>query len=111
MFHQFHVKAEDQDYLRFLWWEDGDLESQPSVYRMKVHVFGAGSSPGYSKYGLKHLAVEVRGSFSEKSIQFIERNFYVDGLMSVSSEAEAAQLVKEASELCSIGKLRFISNS
>nr|XP_046208328.1 uncharacterized protein LOC124037560 [Oncorhynchus gorbuscha] len=115
MFHQFHVKAEDQDYLRFLWWENGDLESQPSVYRMKVHLFGAASSPGCANYGLKHLAAEGRGSFSEKSIQFIERNFYVDdGLTSVSSEAEAAQLVKEARELCSIGKLRlhkFISNS
>ncbi|KAJ8375840.1 hypothetical protein SKAU_G00064200 [Synaphobranchus kaupii] len=32
MFHQFHVKAEDQDYLRFMWWEDGDLEAQPSIY-------------------------------------------------------------------------------
>ncbi|XP_045574418.1 uncharacterized protein isoform X2 [Salmo salar] len=115
MFHQFHVKAEDQDHLRFLWWENGDLESQPSVYRMKVHLFGAASSPGCANYGLKHLAAEGRGSFSEKSIQFIERNFYVDdGLTSVSSEAEAAQLVKEARELCSIGKLRlhkFISNS
>lgn len=82
---------------------------------MKVHLFGAASSPGCANYGLKHLAAEGRGSFSEKSIQFIERNFYVDdGLTSVSSEAEAAQLVKEARELCSIGKLRlhkFISNS
>ncbi|XP_064818501.1 uncharacterized protein LOC135536038 [Oncorhynchus masou masou] len=114
MFHQFHVKTEDQDYLQFLWWENGDLESQPSVYRMKVHLFGAASSPGCTNYGLKHLAAEGRGSFSEKSIQFIERNFYVDdGLTSVSSVAEAAQLVKEARELCSIGKLRlhkFISN-
>nr|XP_046214589.1 uncharacterized protein LOC124041258 isoform X1 [Oncorhynchus gorbuscha] len=115
MFHQFHVKAEDQDYLRFLWWENGDLESQPSAYRMMVHLFGAASSPGCANYGLKHLAAEGQGSFSEKSIQFIERNFYVDdGLTSVSSEAEAAQLGKEARELCSIGKLRlhkFISNS
>lgn len=27
MFHQFHVRPEDQDYLRFLWWENSDLES------------------------------------------------------------------------------------
>ncbi|XP_039456643.1 uncharacterized protein LOC120433805 [Oreochromis aureus] len=46
MFHQFHVKREDQDYLRFLWWENGNLETSPSVYRMKVHLFGAASSPG-----------------------------------------------------------------
>lgn len=32
MFHQFYVKTEDQDYLRFLWWEEGNLEAQPSIY-------------------------------------------------------------------------------
>lgn len=35
MFHQFHVRPEHQDYLRFLWWENGDLESPPSIFRMK----------------------------------------------------------------------------
>lgn len=29
MFHQFHVREEDRDYLRFLWWEDGELQSEP----------------------------------------------------------------------------------
>lgn len=41
MFHQFRVRAEDQDYLRFLWWDNGDFHSSPSVYRMRVHLFGA----------------------------------------------------------------------
>lgn len=46
MFHQFQVKEEDQDYLRFLWWDNGDFQSEPSVYRMRVHLFGVASSPG-----------------------------------------------------------------
>ncbi|KAK7895263.1 hypothetical protein WMY93_020588 [Mugilogobius chulae] len=58
MFHQFHVTREDQDYLRFLWWEKGDLDTTPSVYRMKVHLFGAASSPGCANFGLKHLAAQ-----------------------------------------------------
>ncbi|XP_052445763.1 uncharacterized protein LOC127987458 [Carassius gibelio] len=115
MFHQFHVKEEDQDYLRFLWWEKGDLESKPQVYRMKVHLFGAASSPGCANYGLKHIAAQGRGCFSESSIRFIERNFYVDdGLTSVSTVDEAIKLMKEARELCSTGKLRlhkFVSSS
>ncbi|KAK0147343.1 hypothetical protein N1851_013244 [Merluccius polli] len=115
MFDQFHVKAEDQDYLRFLWWDNGDLESQPSIYRMKFHLFGAASSPGCANYGLKHVAAEGQGNFSDDTIKFIQRNFYVDdGLSSVASEDQAIQLVKEARELCSTGKLRlhkFISNS
>ena len=115
MFHQFYVKAEDQDYLRFLWWEEGNLEAQPSIYRMKVHLFGAASSPGCANFGLRHLADEGRGRFREDTVQFIKRNFYVDdGLASVTSQEQAIQLVKEARELCSTGKLRlhkFISTS
>lgn len=114
MFHQFHVRPEDRDYLRFLWWEDGDLQSEPSVYRMKVHLFGAASSPGCANYGLKHIAAQGQGCFNEASIRFIERNFYVDdGLTSVSTEEEAIQLVSEARQLCSAGKLhihKFVSN-
>lgn len=58
MFHQFHV-ARDQDYLRFLWWDGGDLDCKPSVYRMRVQLFGAASSPGCSNFGLKHLALQT----------------------------------------------------
>lgn len=31
MFHRFHVSPEDRDYLRFLWWEDGDTKAEPSI--------------------------------------------------------------------------------
>lgn len=114
MFHQFHVTKEHQDYLRFLWWDEGDLNSEPSVYRMKVHLFGAASSPGCSNFGLKHLALQGHGRFSEESINFIQRSFYADdGLTSVKSTAEAVQLVEESRALCKTGNLRlhkFVSN-
>lgn len=45
---------------------------------MKVHIFGAASSPGCANYGLKHLAAEGEGSFNEDTIKFIKINFYVD---------------------------------
>ncbi|XP_045076512.1 uncharacterized protein LOC121564685 isoform X2 [Coregonus clupeaformis] len=115
MFHQFHVRPEDQDYLRFLWWENGDLMSPPSTFRMKVHLFGTASSPGCANFGLKHLAAKGRDQFNQNAVKFIQRNFYVDdGLVSVTSDAEAIQLIKEARGLCSTGKLRlhkFVSNS
>lgn len=115
MFHQFYVKKEDRDYLRFLWWEDGNLEVTPSIYRMKVHLFSAASSPGCANFGLKHLATQGHGQYNEDTIRFIQRNFYVDdGLISVQTEAEAIQLIKESRALCYTGKLRlhkFVSNS
>ena len=114
MFHQFHVAKEHQDYLRFLWYDNGDLDSKPSVYRMKVHLFGAASSPGCANFGLKHLALQGQGRFSEEFIKFILRSFYVDdGLSSVMSPAEAIHLVEESRALCRTGNLRlhkFISN-
>ncbi|KAL4009472.1 hypothetical protein ACER0C_003324 [Sarotherodon galilaeus] len=114
MFHQFHVAREHQDYLRFLWWDGGDLDSEPSVYRMKVHLFGAASSPGCSNFGLKYLASQGQGKFSKEAIKFIQRSFYVDdGLTSVRSTAEAIRLVKESRALCKTGNLwlhKFVSN-
>lgn len=56
MFHQFVVHEADRDFLRFLWWEDGNLDAEPKENRMKVHLFGAASSPGCANYGLKYLA-------------------------------------------------------
>ncbi|XP_053733153.1 uncharacterized protein LOC128765925 isoform X1 [Synchiropus splendidus] len=114
MFHQFHVPEPDRDYLRFLWWKNGDLTAEPSEYRMKVHLFGAASSPGCANYGLKHLAKENQGQFPLGS-QYIMKDFYVDdGVTSVADASQAVQLAQEATQLCALGGLRlhkFVSNS
>lgn len=52
MFHRFHMSPEDRDYFRSLWWENGDKNSEPKEYRIKVHLFGAASSPGWANYGM-----------------------------------------------------------
>ncbi|XP_026054611.1 uncharacterized protein LOC113040501 [Carassius auratus] len=113
MFHQFHVEEADRNYLRFLWWKNGDLALHPHEYRMKVHLFGATSSPGCANYGLKHLAKENEGMYPLGS-KFITKDFYVDdGVTSVVSTEEAIQVAREARQLCASGGLRlhkFISN-
>ena len=63
MFHHFLVNEEDRDYLWFLWWENSDASTEPKEYRMKVHLFGAASSPGCANHGLKHLAREYEDEF------------------------------------------------
>ena len=106
MFHQFRVNKEDRDYLRFIW-EDGD-------YRMKVHLFGATSSPGCANFGLKQLAKDHEEE-SVEAAKFIRRNFYVDdGLTSAGSVDTAKKLVLETKQMCTKGNLRlhkFVSNS
>jgi len=56
MFLQVHVMEHCRDPLRFLWWEDGDLNKELLRYRMTVHLFGAGSSPGCCNFALKKTA-------------------------------------------------------
>ncbi|XP_026124742.1 uncharacterized protein LOC113106917 [Carassius auratus] len=113
MFNRFHVIREDQDYLRFLWWLNGDLNTEPGEYRMKVHLFGASSSPGCANYGLKYLA-----SIERKyplAASFIINNFYIDdSLISLESVELAIRLVEEAQARCAKGKLhlhKFVSNN
>lgn len=65
MFHQFLVNEEHRDYLRFLWWEKGDITAELKEYRMKVHLFGAVSSPGCANFGLKYLAKQNESEFPE----------------------------------------------
>ena len=55
MFHQVNVNPEHRNLLRFLWWENGNLDSEPIEYRMTVHLFGATSSPGCANFALKTL--------------------------------------------------------
>ena len=44
MFYQVQVPPRDCDYLRILWWPDGDLNKDPEEYQMLVHLFGGASS-------------------------------------------------------------------
>jgi len=114
MFHRFHVRPGDRDYLRFLWWERGDINEEPLDYRMNVHLFGASSSPGCANFGLKYLA-RIHEQEYPLAAPFLCHDFYVDdGVTSVESTETAIQLVDEARELCKKGKLRlhkFVSNN
>jgi len=56
MFFQVRVSEADCSYLRFLWWPDGNLESNLEEYQMVVHLFGAASSPSCSNFALRKTA-------------------------------------------------------
>ncbi|XP_033113563.1 uncharacterized protein LOC117114125 [Anneissia japonica] len=111
MFHQFHVNKEDRDYLRFLWWENGDNDTDPIECRMRVHLFGAASSLGCANYGIKYVADLFSYRHGAEAANFMKHNFYVDDVSSIS---EAIKLIKNVRKLCADGSLRlhkFISNS
>lgn len=113
MFHRFHVSKENRDFLRFLWWEGGDTRSEPKEWRMRVHLFGAASSPRCANYAMKYLANQNEKEYPQAA-NFIRNHFYVDdGIVSLESVEAAIQLVAEAQAACAKEQLRlhkFISN-
>ena len=113
MFHRIGVAEQNRDLLRFLWWEDGDTTREPTEFRMKVHHFGATSSPGCANYALKMCANDNETNLGPGAANFIRHNFYVnDGVTSVVSVHDAVMLIKDTKEMCSRGfKLHKITSS
>ncbi|XP_014673995.1 PREDICTED: uncharacterized protein LOC106814210 [Priapulus caudatus] len=115
MFHQFRVNGEDRDFLRFMWFRNEDMDQEAVAYRMRVHLFGATTSPGCANFGLKKLAADHRGEFSSEVCDFLTYDFYVDdGLKSCATTQEAIKLVEDSRTLCATGNLRlhtFTSNN
>ena len=113
MFHQFRVSERHRDLLRFFWY---DSNGNRVTYRMKVHLFGASSSPGCATYGFRALCNDnySHGDY-EPAKRFILESFYVDdGLVSVETVHEAKKLIHHAVNICKKGNLRlhkFASNS
>ena len=102
------IQEEHRDLLRFLWWLDGDSSKEVIDYRMKVHLFGASSSPGCAKFGLRRAADDGEEEFGTDAAAFIRKDFYVDdGLKSVSTVPEAIQLIKASQAICSKACLRL----
>ena len=115
MFHQVRVPPKDRDFLRFLWWQDGDIFKPVREYHMNVHLFGATSSPSCTALCLRRCAKDNEAKYSPETIKTIERNFYVDDLLkSVPSAKQGIELANQLTDVLEKGgfKLRkWASNS
>ena len=92
MFHNFKVKENHRNFLKFFWYRDNNPDVDFIEYRMTVHVFGNTPSPATASYGLRksveHSTHDVR--------DFVNRNFYVDdGLVSTPDADSAAELISK----------------
>ena len=102
MFHQFFIDEADRDLLRFFWWSHGDLKNEAEEYRMKVHLFGAASSPGCANFAFKRAANDGEEFGSEAA------DFYVDdGLKSVKCADTAINLIKNCQAMCAKAGLKL----
>ena len=115
MYHQVRVPQEQRNYLRFLWWPDGNTEKQLEEYRMKVHLFGAISSPSCANFALWKTADDFSAIFGgQKTQRTIDSNFYVDDcLKSVADVDEAIESIRDVRNTCNRGGFhltKFVSN-
>ena len=107
MFHQVHVNEEHRDFLRFLWWGQGDTTNEAKEYRMTVHLFGATSSPGCANLALRTAADDGASDLGVDAASFIKENFYVDDVLkSVPTVPETSELITNGTEICMRGGFR-----
>ncbi|XP_071103398.1 uncharacterized protein [Haliotis cracherodii] len=115
MFYQVRVPPQQHDLLRFLWWQNGDLNSELREYRMAVHIFGAVSSPSISNFALKAAAKKAEEKYGSLAADTICNNFYVDDcLKSECTEEAAIDLVDSLQKSCAEGGFKltkFTANS
>ena len=115
MFYQVRVPETQLDFLRFVWWPDGDLNSDLEDYQMTVHLFGAVSSPSCANFALRKTAFDNESDWGKAAAETLVNNFYVDDMLkSVSDTSTAVDLVRSVQQICLKGGFRltkFISNS
>ena len=115
MFYQVRVPEKHQNVLRFLWWENNNLDCEPSDHQMCVHVFGGTSSPSCSNFALKQTSTDNVEEFGSAAVQTIQRNFYVDEMLkSVENKEVAIKLVNNVIGMCQKGEFKltkFIINN
>ena len=108
MFYQVRVPKCDRDYLRFLWWPQGDIQKPMKEYRMNVHLFGATSSPSCSNFVLRETAKEAESRYDKQVTDALYQNFYVDDcLISVATEQEAIKLAGDLRSICTEGGFKL----
>ena len=108
MFDSFYVNPEHRDFLRFLWFKGNDLNGQIYEYRIKVHLFGAVSSPGVANFGLRATAETGREQFGQVAADFLQQDFYVDdGLKSFPTPEDAIDVISKTKAMCTAASLRL----
>ena len=107
MFSNFKVPPEQQDLLRFYWFQKNNPDLPIVTYHSSSHIFGCSSSPAVASYALKFCASHLP-PHKQAVKQYIERSFYVDdGIFSAASVKEAVDVLSGAIKCLSQFNMRL----
>ena len=108
MYYQVKVPKAQQDFLRYLWFKDGDPNKAIEHKRMTVHAFGVGSSGPASNFVLKKTATDNLPNVPASIVQIILSNFYIDDcLYSAPTEEIMINRYLLLDTLCSSGQFEL----
>ncbi|UYV84129.1 hypothetical protein LAZ67_X001289 [Cordylochernes scorpioides] len=103
-FQMITVQLQDQDFLRFLWWDQTD-PMKLTVFRHKRVVFGLNCSPFILGAVIDHHLNSVQGPAAEIA-KTMARSFYMDNLVtSLSSQEEVQQFQNTAVNIMEMAKM------
>ncbi|XP_055542826.1 uncharacterized protein LOC129728414 [Wyeomyia smithii] len=97
MYHQVHIREEDQHCQRFFW-KDG-TNTNPSTYVVQVMTFGACCSPSTAQYVKNTHAAKYEQEYPAAVEAIVKRHYVDDMLLSVELESQAIQLSKEVKKI------------
>ena len=101
MFYQVLVPEDQQKFLRFVYWPDGDLSKDLEDYQMCAHLFGAKSSTSCCIFALMRAAMDHEENYSPDVCDIILNNFYMDDMLkSFPSDEIAIAQISKVIELC-----------
>ena len=92
-FHQVYVDERDAFVFQFWWYEDKEC-TKPRLSYLKVHIFGAKSSPTVCTFVLRHHGKIYKEEISPEVAEAIIKCFYVDDYLDSFKTVEKAREVR-----------------
>ena len=88
MFSRIQTYPADSDSLRFLWFENNQLDGSIIDHQMTSHIFGSTCSPAIAQFCLRQI-VSLNGTSADKpTLDCILKNTYVDDVLHSSDSLE-----------------------
>ena len=81
MYYQVRVAEYQQTFIKFLWWENHNIEEEPSDFAVCAHVFGGVSSATCSNLALTRTATDNTDLYGQEAAEVVRSNFYEDDLV------------------------------
>ena len=115
MYYQLKFPKHQQTFIKFLRWNDHNIDEHPVDFTMCAHVSEGTSSASCANYALRRTSVDNIEEFGKEATDVIQNYFCVDDLLTSVKDFDTAKvLLKNVINMCRSGGLnltKITSNS